>query len=203
MYFTQLEIEASVKVPKSKNYKTMSNLKVTKPEEANPISKGIFEGMKKQMGMVPNVYAAIGNSGLALKAVMAIQENLGEGEFDGKEQEAIALSVAEANACDYCLSAHTAVGKMKGLTEDQTIAIRNGSIEDHKLKALSDLAKAITETRGFPDQKFFDAFFDAGYNQAALSELIVLVALNTITNYTNHIAKTEIDFPVAPSLLEA
>jgi len=181
----------------------MSNLKVTKLEEANPISKEIFEGMKKQMGMVPNVYVAIGNSGPALKATLAIQENLGKGEFDGKEQETIALSVAEANSCDYCLSAHTAVGKMKGLTEYQTIAIRNGSIEDNKLKALSDLAKAITETRGYPDQKLFDAFFDAGYNQAALSELIVLVALNTITNYTNHVAKTDIDFPVAPNLQEA
>jgi len=181
----------------------MSNLKITKPEEANSTSKEIFDGMKKQMGMVPNVYAAIGNSGQALKATMAIQESLTEGEYSGKEQETIALSVAEANACDYCLSAHTAVGKMKGLTEDQTIAIRNGSIEDEKLKALSDLAKAITETRGYPDQTLFDAFFNAGYNQAALSELIVLVALNTITNYTNHIAKTEIDFPVAPNLQEA
>ncbi len=181
----------------------MSNLKITKPEEANAISKEIFEGMDKQMGMVPNVYAAIGNSGPALKATMAIQENLAKGEFSGKEQEVVALSVAEANSCDYCLSAHTAAGKMKGLSEDETVAVRDGSISDNKLKALSDLAKAITETRGYPDQKLFDAFFDAGFNQAALSELIVLVALNTITNYTNHIAKTEIDFPLAPNLQEA
>jgi len=181
----------------------MSNLKITKPEEANPISKEIFDGMKKQMGMVPNVYAAIGNSGPALKATMAIQESLAEGEYSGKEQEVIALSVAEANKCNYCLSAHTAVGKSKGLSEDETVAIRNGDIEDAKLKALSDLAKAITDKKGFPEQKFFDAFFDAGYNQAALSELIVLVSLNTITNYTNHIAQTEIDFPVAPNLQEA
>ncbi|WKV10553.1 carboxymuconolactone decarboxylase family protein [Marivirga harenae] len=181
----------------------MSNLKVVKTEEANSVSKEIFEGMKKQMGMVPNVYAAIGNSGPALKATMAIQENLAEGEFDGKEQEVIALSVAEANQCGYCLSAHTAAGKMKGLSVDETVEIRNGEIADEKYKALSDLAKAITDKRGYPDQKLFDAFFEAGYNQAALSELIVLVSLNTITNYTNHIAQTEIDFPVAPNLEEA
>lgn len=181
----------------------MSNLKVTKIENANPTSKEILEGMKKQMGMVPNVYAAIGNSGPALKATMAIQENLAKGEFSGKEQEVIALSVAQANACDYCLSAHTAVGKMKGMSEEDTIAVRDGSISDKKLKALSDLTKAITEKRGYPEQSKFDAFFDAGYNEAALSELIVLVALNTITNYTNHIAQTEIDFPRAPQLQEA
>jgi len=181
----------------------MSNLKITKPGEANVTSKEIFDGMKDQMGMVPNVYAAIGNSGPALKATMAIQQSLAEGEFDGKEQEVIALSVAEANKCNYCLSAHTAAGKMKGLSEDETVEIRNGEIGDSKMKALSDLAKAITDTRGNPEQKLFDAFFDAGYNQAALSELIVLVALNTITNYTNHIAQTEIDFPVAPNLQEA
>jgi len=181
----------------------MSNLKTTKIEEANPISKEIFEGMKNQLGMLPNVYAAIGNSGPALKATMAIKENLAKGVFSEKEQEVIALSVAEANKCAYCLSAHTAVGKKKGLSEEETLEIRNGDIEDTKLKALSDLSKAITETRGYPEQQLFDAFFDAGYSQAALSELIVLVALNTITNYTNHIAETEIDFPVAPSLQEA
>jgi len=194
----------SVLVSKSKKQKNiMSNLKTTKPEEANAISKEIFEGMKKQMGMVPNVYAAIGNSGPALKATMAIQESLAEGEFDDKEQEVIALSVAEANSCNYCLSAHTAAGKMKGLSEDETEEVRTGEIADEKYKALSDLAKAITETRGYPDQKLIDAFFDVGYNQAALSELIVLVALNSITNYTNHIAKTKIDFPIAPNLQEA
>ena len=92
---------------------------------------------------------------------------------------------------------------MKGLSVDETVEIRNGEIADEKYKALSDLAKAITDKRGYPDQKLFDAFFEAGYNQAALSELIVLVSLNTITNYTNHIAQTEIDFPVAPNLEEA
>jgi len=181
----------------------MKNLEVLSKEQASETSKEIFESLEKKIGMVPNVYAAIGNSGPALKATLSIGETVGKGEFSGKEVEAIALAVAQANACDYCLAAHTAVGKSYGFSEEETVAIRNGEIKDEKLKALTELAKAITESKGYPEQELLDDFFSVGYNKAALAELIVLIGLNTITNYTNHIAGTAIDFPAAPALVEA
>jgi len=181
----------------------MSKLEKVSKENASKESIEIFESLESKVGMVPNVYATLGNSAKALKATLSIGEILQGGEFNGKETEAIALAVAQTNDCGYCLAAHTAVGKSQGLSEDETVALRNGSIEDDKLKALTDLAKSITEKRGYPSEDLVDNFFDAGYNQAALSELIVLVGLNTITNYTNHIAQTEIDFPEAPELAEA
>ncbi|MDX1629083.1 MAG: carboxymuconolactone decarboxylase family protein [Fulvivirga sp.] len=181
----------------------MKNLEALSKEQANEISNDIFEQLEEQMDMIPNVYATIGNSGPALKATMALTKILEEGEFSGKEIHAVALAVSQSNGCEYCLAAHTAVAKQLGFSEEETIEIRNGEIEDKKLKALTDLAKAITETRGYPDQHLIDQFFDAGYSKAALAELIALVGLKTITNYTNHIAETEIDFPKAPALEKA
>ncbi len=181
----------------------MKNLETLTKDQASTASKEIFENLEKKMGMLPNIYATIGNSAPALKATLGLAETLGAGEYSGKEIEAIALAVAQTNNCGYCLAAHTAVGKMQGFTLEDTVAIRNGEIIDAKLKALTDLTKSITETRGYPKQKLIDAFFEAGYNKAALAELIGFIALNTITNYTNHIAETVIDFPIAPELAEA
>lgn len=181
----------------------MKNLEKLTKDQASTDSKEIFESLESKMGMIPNIYATIGNSAPALKATLGIGEALGKGEFSGKETEAIALSVAQVNECAYCLAAHTAVGGNHGFNKDEMIAIRNGEVQDTKLKALTELTKAITKSKGYPDQELINNFFDAGYSKAALAELIVLVGLNTITNYTNHIAKTEIDFPVAPELAEA
>lgn len=181
----------------------MKNLEVLTYENASAESQQIFDQLKEKVGKVPNVYAAIGNSSKALGGLLGLADTLSKGEFSAKEIEAVALAVAEANACDYCLAAHTTVGKMQGFTEDETVAIRTGEIKDERLKALSDLAKAITVSRGRPDQNLINAFHTAGYSKAALAELIGLVAVNTITNYTNHLADTAIDFPAAPQLAEA
>jgi alkylhydroperoxidase family enzyme len=89
---------------------------------------------------------------------------------------------------------------MLGFSEAETLEIRQGTIDDPKLQALTALAREITETRGFPAQHIVDGFLAAGYTKGALVDVIGLVALNTFTNYLNHIADTEVDFPVAPQL---
>ena len=180
----------------------MRNLEALTKEQASEETGKIFDAVKAKIGMVPNLYATIGNSSKALNAVLTLGDNLGGGEFSNKEIEAVALAVSEFNNCDYCLAAHTAIGKMNGLTEEDTIAIRTGQVKDNKLNALTKLATEITEKRGVPSQETVDAFFAAGYNKAALAELIGLVALNTFNNYTNNIADTEVDFPKAPALPE-
>ena len=180
----------------------MSNLKVLKREEVNSQTQEVFDTLKGKVGMVPNLYAATANSPKALKALLTLGENLGTGEFSGKEVEAIALSAGEANSCGYCLSAHTAIGKMNGFTEEETVQLRTGEIADKKLNALSKLVRNIVITRGKPAQVFIDNFFNVGYNKAALAEVIGHVALNTFTNYINHIAETPIDFPLAPETSE-
>jgi len=180
----------------------MNNLQVLKREDVGSQTQGVFDTLKGKIGMVPNLYAATANSQKALNALLNLGENLGGGEFTGKEVEAIALSAGEANSCGYCLSAHTAIGKMNGFSEEETIQLRTGKITDKKLNALSKLVRNIVITRGKPSQIFIDNFFNAGYSKAALAEVIGHVALNTFTNYINHIAETPIDFPLAAEVDE-
>lgn len=175
----------------------MSNLQVLTREQVNESTREVFDALKKKVGMVPNLYAATANSPKALTALLTLGENLGGGEFSGKEIEAIALAVGQANNCDYCLAAHTAIGKMNGFSEEDTLKLRTAETSDSKLRALTQLAREITITRGKPDAEFISNFREAGYTDAALAELIGLVAQNTFTNYLNHIAETPIDFPLA------
>lgn len=177
--------------------KTMQNLDVLRTEQASPEAQGLFELMLKKYGKVPNLYAVTANSATTLRAVLDYGDALEAGELTPKEVEAIALAVSEDNGCTYCLAAHTAIGKMLGFSEEETLSIRSGRSDDSKLNALIGLAKEITATRGWPAQGLVDGFFAVGYSKAALIELIGFVSLNVFKNYQNHIAHTPIDFPDA------
>ncbi|EAY31506.1 carboxymuconolactone decarboxylase family protein [Microscilla marina] len=179
----------------------MKNLEILTREQAAPETQGIFDALKKKVGKVPHLYATIAHSHKGLNALLTLGDNLNGGEFSAKEGEAIALAVGESNACTYCLSAHTAIGKMVGFTEEETVQLRTGAIEDTKLSALTKLAKAITEKNGLPDQALIEEFFAAGYNKAALVELVGHVTKNIFTNYINHIAETTVDFPEVTPLV--
>jgi len=178
----------------------MSRLNPVTYEEAKPEVKEVFDALKKKMKMVPNIYAAVANSPTALKALLQFGENLRQGAFSPKEVEAIALAVSEENGCGYCLSAHTAAGKMVGLSEEETRDLRQAKSGDQKLQALTVLAQEIARTRGHPSESAINNFFSAGYSKGELVDLIGFVALNVFTNYFNHIAQTKIDFPKAQSL---
>ncbi len=181
----------------------MKTLEALNRDQVSDNNQQIFDTLKQKVGMVPNLYATAANSNVALGAILGFSETLGGGTFKGKEIEAIALAVGQVNDCEYCLAAHTAIGKMNGFTEAQTLDLRTGEIADEKLRALTQLAIALTENKGRADQRFIDAFFAAGYNQAALVELIGFVAVNTFNNFLNNTAGTTVDFPAAPELLAA
>ena len=177
----------------------MPHLEALSREATVEENKAIFDQLKTKIGMVPNLYATYANSPVALKAILDLDGTLKGGGFTNREIEAIALAVSEANACDYCLAAHTALGKMNGFSEEETIGLRTLTTEDKKLHALVDLAAAITITRGQPEHEKIDTFFAVGYDKAALVELIGFIAVNTYNNYLNNIADTTIDFPRRPS----
>jgi uncharacterized peroxidase-related enzyme len=170
-------------------------------EEALPEAQHIFDQLKTRMGRVPNLYAAQSHSPRGLGAKLALDAELSQGVFNGLPKEVIALSVAQVNGCNYCLAAHTAVAKMYGATETETLNFRRGTSNDAKLAALAALAQEITENRGHPSQQAIERFFAVGYDRGALVELIGLVALNVWNNYTNHIAQTPVDFPPPPELV--
>lgn len=175
----------------------MSTLKVVTREQAAPQIQGIFDALKTKVGMVPNLYAVIANSPITLPAYLAFDEALGKGVFSAKERQAIFLAVSQVNECHYCLAAHTAIAKMNGFSEDDTIKLRTATIEDKRLNAITTLAAEITRTHGNPTEKALTAFSAQGFGADALVELVAHVGYKTVANYLHNMAHFAIDFPEA------
>ncbi|MEZ4804717.1 MAG: carboxymuconolactone decarboxylase family protein [Bacteroidia bacterium] len=177
----------------------MVNFKVPSRGEVSANNQEIFDNLNKGLGMVPNLYAVMALSDTALENYLAFQN--AKTTFSNKEKQAVNLVVSQANECHYCQSAHTLLGKMNGLTEEQTIEIRKGNASfDIKLNALVILAKEITSKKGFASTEAVDAFIEAGYSKGQVVELVFLVAEKTAMNYVQAITKVEIDFPLAEEI---
>ncbi|MAY75668.1 MAG: peroxidase [Phycisphaerae bacterium] len=177
----------------------MARLKAVDPANASGEAQKLFEGPLK--GKHFNIFKLLANSPAALNAYVAFSGALGKASLSAKEQEVIQLAIGQENACDYCLAAHTAVGKGAGLNEDQILGARRGRVEsDPKLDAIARFAKAIHEKRGHVSDADVEAFRGAGYDDGAIAEVVASYALATFTNYFNHIAETEVDFPAAQAI---
>ncbi len=177
----------------------MTNFNVPGREEVSASNQEIFDSLKKALGMVPNLYAVMAHSDHALGNYLSFQN--AKTEFSNKEKQAVNLVVSQVNECAYCQSAHTLLGKMNGLTEDQTIEIRKGGASfDAKLDALVALAKEITAQKGFVNETTINSFLQAGYSKGQVIELVILVAEKTAMNYLHAITKVAIDFPLAKTI---
>lgn len=156
----------------------------------------VFDGLQKGLGFVPNLYAYFAKSETALADYLAFQNR--KSTLRAKEREVINLVVSQVNGCRYCQSAHSVLGKMNGFTDDQVIELRKGTASfDTKLDALVKFAKSVTENRGRATQESKDAFFAAGYTEANLVDLVIVVGDKIISNYIHNLTEFDIDFPVA------
>ncbi|WP_420320743.1 carboxymuconolactone decarboxylase family protein [Flagellimonas sp.] len=177
----------------------MSTFNVPKREEVSEANQAIFDNLEKAVGFVPNLYATYAYSENALGNYLNFAN--AKTSLKAKEKEAVNLAVSEVNGCLYCLSAHTAIGKMNGFTEDQILELRSGRASfDNKLDALARLARNITENRGATDAAVVQNFFEAGWTRENLIDTIVLVGDKTISNYINNTTEIPVDFPVAQPL---
>jgi len=165
-------------------------------DSSDPQVAELFGAIKSKMGMVPNILRTMANSPAAVEAYLAIGGALGNGNFDAADRERIALATAGANRCDYCASAHSALGKMAGLDQDEIDVALKGSGNDARTAALARFSRRIVDTRGFVTNDDLTAFRAAGFSDGDAVEVIANVIANIFTNYFNHIAETEIDFPV-------
>ena len=176
----------------------MPRLKTVEPNEAQGQIREIYEAIEHKMGTVPNIFKGMAASPVCLRAYLMLDDLVAEGELTGAEQEAVRLVVSQVNGCDYCLAAHTRVGKAHGLTDDQIAAIRQGRPDDDKLAALVTFTLNILETKGNVDDGQLQAFRDAGYTDAHVGDVLTLVAQKTLSNYFNHVHQTKLDFEPAP-----
>lgn len=154
-----------------------------------------FDAVERQLGVVPNMMRTMAQSPRVLEGYLALSGALSRGLLPPTLQEQIALAVAEANSCDYCLSAHTALGRRAGLSDDQLAASREGRAADAKAHAALQFALAVLQRRGGVSDEELAHVRAAGFSDAEIAELIAHVAVNVLTNYFNRVADTEIDFP--------
>lgn len=177
----------------------MTHITVPFRDDVSPANQAIFDTLEKQLGFVPNLYATLAYSEHALASYLALQS--AKSSITAKAREVVNLVVSQVNSCDYCLAAHTALGKMNGFTDAQILEIRSGSAGfDAKLDALAQLVKSIAENRGAAEPGLVDAFFAAGWTKENLVDVIVTVGDKTVTNYLHRVTQVPVDFPAAPPL---
>ncbi len=175
----------------------MTRLDALNPEVATGKTKDMFTAIEGKLGMVPNMMRTMGNSSAVLEGYLGLSGALGAGKLGAKTGELIAMAVAESNACDYCLSAHSYIGAnlLKMNPEDLTSA-RDAVSGDAKTAAALTFAKALVSKRGLVNDADVAAAKAAGYGDGEIGEIVAHVALNVFTNYLNNTALTAVDFPL-------
>lgn len=172
-----------------------TRIETLNPETTTGKSKELFNAVQSKLGFIPNLIKVFGNSPATLQTYLSLGELTASGNFSNKFREQLALAIAEENACNYCLSAHTTIGKMNGLTVEETEQNRQGISSDAKTQAGLKFAQLVTKQRGQISTEAILQAKEAGFNDGDILEIILNVVANTLTNYVNHIAETEVDFP--------
>jgi uncharacterized peroxidase-related enzyme len=166
-------------------------------DAAPAASRPLLEAVKKQLGVAPNLFRMVANSPAALEGYVSLLTALRKGSLPVATHERIALAVAELNACDYCLSAHTYLGRNVAKLDDAEMsANRAGTSQDPKAAAAVEFASKVLRQRGHVSDDDLRAVRAAGYSDGEVIEIVQHVALNTWTNFVNSVAATVIDFPV-------
>ncbi|MBI3453483.1 MAG: peroxidase-related enzyme [Rhodospirillales bacterium] len=173
----------------------MARVAVIDPKTATGEAKQLLDAVQGALGMVPNFVRVLANSPAALKAFLGLYGIAGTGALDAKTRERIALTVAEQNSCQYCVSAHTAIGRKAGLDNDEMAANRMGRSADAKAAAALTFARALVKNTGQVTKAEFDAVRTAGHSDAEIIEIITHVTLNIFTNILGKSTEIDIDFP--------
>jgi uncharacterized peroxidase-related enzyme len=168
--------------------------------DTDPKTQELLGAVKKNLGMLPNMIATMAHSPAVLQAYLGFSKSLETGTLPASLRERISLAVGEADQCNYCLSAHTALAGKAGLAESDIIDARHGTASDDKVSAALAFARAIVEDRGHVNDDDLEEVRQAGYDDGEITEIVANVVLNIFTNYFNHVADPKIDFPVAPAL---
>jgi uncharacterized peroxidase-related enzyme len=169
-------------------------------ETAEGKAKQLLDAVKAKLGIAPNMTRAMAVSLSVLEAYLGFSGALAHGVLPARVREQLALDIGEANHCDYCVSAHSAIGKRVGLSDQDILDSRRGTSSDPRTDSLLRFARAVVAKQGVVDDADVEAVRVAGYGDAEVAEVVAHVALNVFTNYFNNVAGTAIDFPKAPAL---
>lgn len=173
----------------------MSRLHIIDASNANAEQHALLEAIQAQLGMVPNFLKVFANSPVALKAFLGLHGVAGAGSLDAATQERIALALAQQNGCEYCVSAHTTIGRQSGLSDDDMAAARAGSSTDPRAAEAVRFARRLMASQGDVNNADLMAVRAAGYSDADLVEIITHVGMNFLTNVLGKASRVDIDFP--------
>lgn len=179
----------------------MPRIQPIHPTEATGKAKDLLNAVQAKIGMTPNLMKTLAHAPAALEGYLNLSGALATGVLDAKFREQLALAVAQANSCEYCLSAHSTIGKMVGLGPDEIAQSRAAHAADAKRDAGLQFAQTLVVQRGLANDADLAAVRQAGFTEAEITEIVAHVALNIFTNYFNHVAQTEVDFPRVPVAL--
>ena len=181
----------------------MQRIPAIDPTQATGKGKQLLDGVQAKLGFTPNLMKTLATAPVALEAYLNFSVTLGAGVLDAKFREQIALAVAQANSCEYCLSAHSAIGKMVGLKPEEIESSRESRSADAKRDAGLKFAQSIVVQKGEVSDGAVEHVRKAGYSEGEITEIVANVALNIFTNYFNHVARTDVDFPKVSANLQA
>jgi uncharacterized peroxidase-related enzyme len=177
----------------------MSRLDIPARDDAPAASQPLLDAVGRKLGSIPNMFRLISNSPAGLEGVLGLSGGLGK-TLDVKTRERIAIAVAAINGCDYCMSAHTYLGSnLAKLDEAELAANRRGRSNDAKADVAVAFARKVAEMRGKVSDVDVSAVKLAGYTDAQVVEIVLVVAENFLTNLINNVGETDIDFPVVPA----
>lgn len=160
------------------------------PAAAQPIMRDALKGY----GFLPNLYATMAEAPSLLEGYITLSGIFNKANLTETERQIILMTNNRLNGCKYCMAAHTTLSQMGGVAPDVIEALRNDTpIADPKLEALRQFAIVINESRGWPSADELKAFTAAGYSAQTALEVVLGTALKVLSNYTNHMAETELD----------
>ena len=177
----------------------MKTITVPTYEQATASNQALMDNLKKALTFVPNLYATMTYSDTALGTYLALQN--AKSSLSPKAREVVNLVVSQVNHCAYCLAAHTALGKKVGFTGEEILEIRRGTASfDPHLDALARLVRNVALERGRASPALLQAFFEAGWTQGSLVDVMIAIGDKTVTNYLHSTTEIPVDFPPAPPL---
>lgn len=173
----------------------MARINLVTAESANPEQKALYDAIQEKLGMVPNFLKAFANSTTALKAFLGLHIIANEGSLDSQTRERIALALAQQNGCEYCLSAHTAIGRKAGLDGAEIEVNRSGSSQDEKAAVAVRFARSLVTHMGEVTTDELQEMRNSGYSDSDIVEVITHVGMNILTNLLGKAGRIDIDFP--------
>ena len=177
----------------------MSNFILHTFETAPAESQPVLEAAKAQLGMVPNLFYVMAEAPSLLEGYLAMHNLAVKNSFDGSETTVIWQTINVDYGCHYCVPQHTAIGRMMGVSDEVTAALRNETpLPDAKLEALRSFTLAMVHSKGRVSQDELGAFFEAGYSKRHVLEIVQMIAHKVMSNYTNHLAQTPLDPMLGP-----